>query len=119
MKQFALLIALIFTSLYLEAHTDKSSVSTEKTESKKEATFQIDSSIFSISESTTPKDASRMTRVHFYSKDNESGYLIIQRKKKTIIHKNVPKGIWKALKNAKSTSGYYNFYIKNKYSLAR
>jgi len=119
MKQFALLIALIFTGLHLEAHTDKSSVSTEKTESEKEAIFQIENSIFSISESTTPKDTNWMTSVHFYFKDNESGYLIIQRKKKTIIHENVPKGIWAALKNANSTNGYYNFYIKNMYSLAK
>lgn len=119
MRRITLMIALIFTGLYLEAHEDRNVIPTEKNTIEKDVISNKEKSTFTITESIIPKDKSWITSVSFYSRDNNLGYLIIQSKNKTTIHQNVPKGIWTALKGAKSTNGYYNFYIKDKYSLAK
>lgn len=117
MKRFAIIIALIFAGLYLNAQEDNCSSISENWNSEKEAIVAIETSTFTFSESIRPDTQSWMTSANFYSCDNEAGYLIVKCEKKTYIHQVVPKAVWQALKDSKSTGGYYNFYIKNKYKL--
>ena len=119
MKKLALLIILFFAGLYLTAHEDRCSQIQENWKSEKEAIKHIENTIFLLSESLTPDENSWMTSAHFYTCNEESGYLIIKSKKKTFVHQEVPIEIWIALKKAKTIGGFYNFYIKNNYKLEK
>lgn len=117
MKRLTLMIALIFAGLYLNAQEDNCVLMFENLGSEKEAIATIENSTFTFSESIRPGTESWMTSANFYSCDHEAGFLIVKCEKKTYIHQEVPTAVWQALKDAKSTGGYYNFYIKNKYKL--
>ena len=119
MKRLPILIALIFAGLYLDAHEDGCSTIQEDWKSEKEAISYIESTIFLSSESLTPNEESWLTSAHFYTCNEETGYLIIKSNRKTFIHQEVPVGIWNSLKEAKTIGGYYNFYIKNNYKLEK
>lgn len=119
MKRLAIIIALIFVGLYLNAQEDNCNQISGNWKSEKDAITGIENTAFKTSESTKPNEGSWMTSAHFYSCDDEFGYLIIKSDKKTFIHQDVPKAIWVALKDARSIGGYYNFYIKNNYKLEK
>ncbi len=117
MKRLLLIIALILTGLYLNAKETNCAQLSGIWKSEKEAMKVIENTIFEVSETVVPDYKSWLTSAHFYSCDGNFGYLIIKGKKKTFVHQNVPASVWESLKNAKSKGGFYNFYIKNKYSL--
>ena len=119
MKRLTLLLALIFIGLYLNAEEDKCAQLSGNWKSDKEAISAIENTIFNTSETVHPEAPSWMNSAHFYSCDGEFGYLIVKSAKKTFVHQNVPVEVWKTLSGAKSIGGYYNFYIKNKYKLAK
>lgn len=117
MKRLALIIALIFVGLYLNAMEDNCTQISNNWKTEKEAISRIETTTFKTSESVRPDETSWMTSAHFYSCDDEFGYLIIKSNKKTFIHQDVPKSVWIALRDARSNGGFYNFYIKNKFKL--
>jgi hypothetical protein len=115
MKRLTILIALIFAGLYLNASDNNCTQSTESWKSEKEAIASIESTTFSYSESFHAEKSEWMESVQYYSCDEEYGYMVVKCNKKTYFHQEVPMAVWKALKEANSPGGYYNFYIKNKY----
>lgn len=115
MKRLTILIALIFVGLFLNAKEENCSSVTGEWKTEKDAITSIEQTTFNFSESLLPTQSSWLTSAHYYTCDNEYGYLIIKSQRKTFIHQDVPMAVWESLKNAKSTGGYYNFYIKNKY----
>ena len=119
MKRLLLIIALIFVGLYLNAQEDNCNQISGNWKSEKDAIAGVENTSFKTSDSVKPDESSWMSSAHFYSCDDELGYLIIKSDKKTFIHQDVPKAIWVALKDARSIGGYYNFYIKNKYKLEK
>ena len=118
MKRLALLIALIFFGMYLNAQEDNCLQLSGDWKTEKDAISRVENTTFATNDSVRPVD-SWMTSASYYSCDDEIGYLIIKGEKKTFVHQNVPKAIWIALKDARSIGGYYNFYIKNKYKLEK
>ena len=119
MKRLVLLISLILTGLYLNAQKDSCIKTPENWKSEKAAIKLIENTIFKSSESVRPSAKSWMTSAHFYTCDNEFGYLIVKSEKKTFVHQDVPIAIWNALKDARAIGGFYNFYIKNQYKLGK
>lgn len=117
MKRLSLLIALIFTGLFLNAMEDNCAQISGDWKSEKDAISIIENTVFNTSESIRPEETSWMTSAHFYSCDGELGYLIVKSEKKTFVHQGVPMSTWSTLSKARSKGGYYNFYIKNKYKL--
>lgn len=53
----------------------------------------------------------------FYQCNNQTGFLVMETKKKKYIHQNVPISIWKELKKASSLGAFYNKNIKGNYKL--
>jgi hypothetical protein len=51
----------------------------------------------------------------YYSCDGETGYLLIRYGGKEVLHQAVPLGVWQNLKNANSLSGYYHFYLRDRF----
>ena len=119
MKKLILLIVLFFAGLYLNAQEDNCAQLSKNWNSKKKVITSIENSDFNISEILKPNGKSWMTSAHFYSCDNQFGYLIIKCDKKIFVHQNVPISLWRSLQGAKSVGGYYNFYIKDYYKLAK
>lgn len=119
MKRLALLVALIFVGVYLNAQEDNCNQIMQDWKSEKDAISKIENATFTYSESLVAEQSNWMSSAHYYSCDEEYGFLIVKSEKKAFIHQEVPIAVWKALKNAKTTGGYYNFYIKNKYKLER
>lgn len=119
MKRFVLLISLLLIGLYLNANKDSCFQAPENWKSEKDAIKLIENAIFSNSESVKPSAKSWMTSAHFYTCNNEFGYLIVKSEKKTFVHQDVPVAIWNALKDARTIGGFYNFYIKNQYRLVK
>ncbi len=118
MKRFALLIALIFFGMYLNAQEDNCLQLSDNWKTEKDAISRVENTTFATNDSVRPSD-SWVSNASYRSCDDEFGYLIIRGEKKTFIHQNVPKAIWISLKDARSVGGYYNFYIKNKYKLEK
>jgi hypothetical protein len=119
MKRFVLLITLIMIGLYLNAQEFGCSNMSANWKSEKEAIRRIENTIFNSSESIVPDENSWMTSAHFYTCDNEFGYLIVKSEKKTFVHQDVPIVKWNALKGARAIGGFYNFYIKDLYKLEK
>lgn len=119
MRRLTLIIALIFLGLYLNAQEDNCNQISQEWKSEKDAIDLIENMVFTLSESASPDPTSWMSSAHYYSCDEDHGYLIVKSEKKIFIHQDVPVAVWNALKNANSIGGYYNFYIKNKYKLEK
>ena len=117
MKRLTLIIALVFTGLFLNATEDNCEQISDGWKSEKEAISKIENTIFKTSETIRPEESSWMISAHYYSCEGEFGYLIVKSKKKTFVHQDVPVATWSTLCKARSKGGYYNFYIKNKYKL--
>ena len=112
-----LLIALFFSGIYLNATEDDCCQTNDGWISEKKAISQIEHTCFKTSDSVSPDQESWMSSAHYYSCNDDVGYLIVKCNKKTMVHKNVPLAIWNNLKEAKPLVGYYNLYIKNKFKL--
>ncbi|MCG8310215.1 MAG: KTSC domain-containing protein [Cytophagales bacterium] len=114
MKKLALIVVLILIGMYLNAQEENCAQISQGWNSEEDAIEQVQNTIFKTHETILPKD-SWVKIAHFYSCDDEYGFVIVQSTDTTFIHQNVPKTVWAALKEARSVSGFYNFYIKNIY----
>ena len=114
MKQ--LLIASI-TLLSLSCSSQDCSELTKDFTSYEQAKKSINSASFIFSDKCNTSKSSWILGAEYYSCDNQNGYFFIRTKKKTYIHKDLPKEIWKEVKNADSFGKFYNSKIKGKYQL--
>lgn len=81
------------------------------------ALTQITRSSFNFSENADTSSSSWIKDANYYSCDGAKGFLILKTKSKSYIHKNVPKTVWTAFKDASSFGAFYNSRIKKKYQL--
>jgi len=112
------LIFLSFAMLHIDlvACTDNCGVSSASWKSEKDAIIALENAEFIFSEFLKNESDSWMVSAGFYSCDGQNGYLVIHSQKKDYIHSSVPVVVWEELKNANSKGGFYNFYIKDKYT---
>ena len=82
-----------------------------------EASSNISSATFKISESVNTSKSSWIRSAKYKSCDGETGYFLYKTDVKEYIHKGVPISIWKGFKEAESFGSYYNRYIKRRYQL--
>ena len=82
---------------------------------EKEAIACIETTNYNYVETIMCNEASNIKIAQYYSCTKDRGYLIVKTDRKTYLHTDVPYGVWIDLKEAKSTSGYYNFYLKNRF----
>ncbi len=119
MKKSLLFIVLIFFGVILNAQIDECDHLKLNWNSDNEAIEIIENETFAHTDMFAGETDSWLESAHYYSCDEESGFLIIKGSKKSFIHQNVPIKVWQCLKSAKSKGGYYNFYIKNKFKLRK
>jgi hypothetical protein len=117
MKKTLVLIFLISLGIILNAQIDNCVHTNTNWKSEKEAIRTIESESFAKTEEIEGDIDSWMVSAHYYSCNEDFGFLIVKGQKKSFVHQNVPVAIWQALKDARSKGGYYNFYIKNKFQL--
>lgn len=117
MKKTLLLIFLISLGIILNAQIDNCVHTNTNWKSEKEAINTIESESFAKTEEITGDIDSWMVSAHYYSCNEDFGFLIVKGEKKSFVHQNVPVAIWYTLRDARSKGGYYNFYIKNKFRL--
>ena len=115
MARPALFVLLILLGIYLKAQEDNCSHLSSNWTSEKQAITQIENRTFKTNESISMSDSSRISSIQYCSCDDKFGFLLIKSENNTFLHKDVPASVWIALKNAKSNTGYYKYYIKNKY----
>lgn len=77
----------------------------------------IKSADFSFSDNCNTNKSSWIENAKYYSCDNKTGYLLLETKSKTYIHKKVPIERWNDFKKAESFGNYYNRNIKNRFQL--
>ncbi|MBW8202019.1 KTSC domain-containing protein [Flagellimonas abyssi] len=82
-----------------------------------QAKKSIERTNFRFSDKCNTRKSSWILGAEFYSCDNKNGYLLIKTKKKTYIHKNLPKELWNEFKKADSFGKFYNSRIKGKFQL--
>lgn len=119
MKKTLLLVALIFAGIILNAQIDNCSHTNTNWKSDKEAIVSIENESFANTDEVFGKEGSWLKSVHFFSCNEDFGFLIVKGNKKDFVHQNVPTKVWETLKTAKSKGGYYNFYVKNIYKLQK
>lgn len=85
--------------------------------SYEQAKKSIEITKFDFSDKCNTSISSWILGAEYYSCDNKSGYFLIETKKKTYIHKDLPKEIWNEFKKADSFGKFYNSRIKGKYQL--
>ena len=119
MKKSIIFLTLIFAGMILNAHIDNCAHTNTSWKSDKEAIKTIENEDFINTDEVAGAENSWMKSAHFYSCNEDFGFLIVKSKKKNFVHQNVPIKVWETLKAANSKGGYYNFYIKNKYKLQK
>lgn len=77
----------------------------------------IKSSEFKISDNCDTSKSSWIYDADYFSCDGDTGFLVLETKSKTYIHKEVPIGKWNEFKKAESFGKYYNQNIKNRFRL--
>ncbi|NLP59411.1 KTSC domain-containing protein [Lutibacter sp. B1] len=77
----------------------------------------IETTDFELYDKCNTSKSSWILKAEYYSCDKKNGYLIIRTRKKTYIHKRLPKKLWNEFKNADSFGKFYNARIKGKYQL--
>ncbi len=85
--------------------------------SYEQAQKSIETTKFKFSDNCNTSKSSWILGAEYYSCDNKTGYFLIETKKKTYIHKDLPKEIWNEFKKADSFGRFYNSRIKGKYQL--
>ncbi len=116
MKTVVIFLLFILVNPGLHAGSDNCAVSSASWKSEKEAIDVLEKADFLFSESFNSESESWLISASFYSCDSETGYLVIHGPKKDFVHSTVPIVVWHDLKKAHSKGGFYNFYIKGKYS---
>ncbi|WP_367997935.1 KTSC domain-containing protein [Zobellia uliginosa] len=77
----------------------------------------IKSADFSYSDDCNTSKSSWINDAKYYSCDNKTGYLLLETKSKTYIHKKIPIEKWNDFKKAESFGKYYNRNIKGRFQL--
>ena len=72
---------------------------------------------FTFSDKCDTNKSSWILNAKYYSCNQRTGYFLVKTKKKTYIHKNIPKELWNEFKDAESFGKFYNSKIKGKYRL--
>lgn len=119
MKIAALLFFCLVGFLITKAESDNCSVEFSSWKTEKEAISSIENLDFQFSETIENDTTSWLKSASFYSCDGKHGYLVVRGNQKEYIHTAVPVEVWKDLKNARSKGGFYNFYIKDKFTFKR
>jgi len=119
MKKSLLFIVLIFFGIMLNAQIDECDHSNMNWNSDKEAIETIENESFAHTDMVQGEGDSWLESAHYYSCNEEAGFLIVKSSKKSFFHQNVPLKVWQCFKSANSKGGYYNFYIKNRYKLRK
>ena len=117
MIKLIFIISLSFAGLYSNAQEDNCAQLSQNWNSEKKVIAGIENTNFTTNETLKPTGKSWMTSAHFYSCDDEFGYLVVKYDEKKYVHEDVPVSLWNSLKGAKSIGGFYNFYIKDNYKL--
>jgi len=109
---------LVAISTFTYAQQQDCSKLPNKFSSYQEAYSLIKSAKFKIAENYSSFNSSWIASLSYYSCDGSKGFLMLVTKKgQFYIHKEVPIGLWKGLRNAGSKGGYYSMQIRNKYQL--
>ena len=77
----------------------------------------IKSSKFKTSDNCDTSESSWIYSAKYFSCDEKTGFLLIETKSKTYIHKEVPIEKWSEFKKAQSFGKYYNQNIKSRFQL--
>lgn len=85
--------------------------------SYEQAKKSIESTSFTFTDKCDTSKSSWILEAKYYSCDKLNGYFFIRTKKKTYIHKGLPKELWNEFKNTDSFGRFYNTKIKGKYQL--
>lgn len=117
MKPMKYLLLCLFGFLVISCNSQNCSELKENFTSYEKAKKYINNTNFTFSDNCNTSKSSWIKGAEFYSCDNKSGYFLIETKKKTYIHKDLPKEIWNKFKKADSFGKFYNSRIKGKYQL--
>ena len=115
LKKYLLLCLIVLLSI--SCNTQNCSELKENFTSYEQAKKTIETTKFAFSDNCNTSKSSWILGAEYYSCDNINGYFLIETKKETYIHKNLPKEIWIEFKNADSFGKFYNSEIKGKYQL--
>jgi hypothetical protein len=85
--------------------------------SYREAESQILKTSFDLTDRVNTSESSWVRGASYYSCDKRMGYFILKTDSGNYVHKNLPLGVWKGFKKAKSFGSYYDALIKNRYQL--
>ncbi len=117
MKYIKQLLIVSITLLSLSCNSQECSELNKDFTSYEQAKKSINSTNFTFSDKCNTSKSSWILGAEYYSCDNQNGYFFIRTKKKTYIHKDLPKEIWNEFKNADSFGKFYNSKIKGNYQL--
>ena len=117
MKLTKLLVFSFITLLSIPCNSQNCSDLKEDFTSYEQAEKSIENTNFTFSDTCNTSKSSWILGAEYYSCDNKNGYFLIKTKKRTYIHKDLPKGIWNEFRNADSFGKFYNSKIKGKYQL--
>lgn len=82
-----------------------------------EAKNTIESTNWSFKDQVDTKSSSWIRSAHYYSCDEETGYLIICLENKCYVFDYVEKDVWLEFRDTKDHGRYYHKFIKNKYQM--
>lgn len=86
-------------------------------ESSNNALIIVEQANFNLHETIDSSSSSWIVGFTYYSCDKETGFLVLETKKKKYIHQGVPISLWNKLKKAPSFGAFYNAYIRGNYGI--
>ncbi len=111
------ILTIIIVAFSITAYSQNCNEIGNKFYNYQQAIKLIKTSDFAFTDKCNTSKSSWIIKAEYYSCDDKKGFFIIQTKRKTYIHKNLPKRIWYQFKNATSFGKFYNAKIKKKYQL--
>lgn len=117
MKLTKILLLSFIALLSISCNSQNCSDLKEDFTTYEQAKRSIEKTNFTLSDTCNTSKSSWILGAEYYSCNNKNGYFLIKTKKKTYIHKNLPKGMWNEFRKADSFGKFYNSKIKGKYQL--
>lgn len=117
MKFTKYLLLCFIALLSISCNSQNCSDLKENFTSYEQAKKSIETTSFTFSDKCNTSKSSWILGTEYYSCDNKNGYFLIRTKKKTYIHKSLPKELWNEFKKAESFGKFYNSKIKGNYQL--
>ncbi|MEO5991738.1 MAG: KTSC domain-containing protein [Ferruginibacter sp.] len=108
---------ILITCISFSCNGQNCSTLPNKFSSYNQAITKVENSNFKVSESVNTSKSSWISNVHYYSCDGKTGFFIIELKRKTYIHANMPISVWQGFKKAVSFGSYYDHHIRHKFFL--